>query len=402
MKQIIRGLIAICLLVSEGRAQRAGADLFSGHFTAIPLTDLGPKAYKGFEGGLYPNGSNRVPAEHAAAGMRLAREVRPLDAEGRPHPNGKIVLTSIGMSNSADEFGLFMRVARTSPNVNNTNVVILNGAFGGFTTCYWESANGAPPCSMHSENQFDRVHNSVLWPAGVSEQQVQVVWILEANGGPGIQGCGKNRFQPCKPLCDPQTKGCENDPLYTEALRYEAQLGRILRAAKIRWPNLRLAFLSSRIYAGYAKVPISPEPFAYEYGFSVKWLIEAQIKQMQTGSVDPVAGDLNYAKGEAPWIAWGPYVWADGDSPRLDGLVWCNGQENAPCQGRVEFQPDGTHPNALGQRKVADILKDFFLQSPFSSPWFEISKAAYAPHAASRGLLHASLVSPALDSEDYP
>ncbi len=376
MKYFLAVLAVILFFASAAPAQWFRSNISNGHFSNVPLTDLGNRTYKGFEGGLYPNGANRVPALHALAGMRFAGEIKPLDTKGKPNPNGEIVLTSIGMSNSADEFGVFLRLARTNPNVNNASVMILNGGFGGITTCYWESTFGPPPCSEQSENQFDRVRDRVLAPAGVSEQQVQVVWILEANGGPGIRGCGRNRSQPCRPLCDPKSSGCENDPLYTEALRYESQLGRVLRAAKIRWPNLKLAFLSSRIFGGYAKVPISPEPFAYEYGFSTKWLIQAQIKQMQTSSVDSVAGDLNYNNGKAPWIAWGPYLWADGSDPRADGLAWCNGQEKIPCRGETEFQPDGVHPNMLGMKKVADALEEFFLTSPFTAAWFERPKSA--------------------------
>ncbi len=376
MKHILPALMAIFFFASAASAQWFRSNFSNEHFSTVPLTDLGSRTYKGFEGGLYPNGDNKVPAMHAIAGMKLAREIQPLDTKGKPDPRGKIVLSSIGMSNSADEFGVFLRLARANPNVNNASVTILNGGFGGITTCYWEPAYGPPLCSPQNENQFDRVRDRVLAPAGVSEQQVQAVWILEANGGPGIRGCGRNRSQPCRPLCDSKAPGCENDPLYTEALRYEAQLGRILRAAKSRWPNLKLAVLSSRIYGGYAKVPISPEPFAYEYGFSTKWLIQAQIKQMQTGSVDPVAGDLNYSNGKAPWIAWGPYLWADGNNPRADGLAWCNGQANVPCRGETEFQADGTHPNMLGMKKVADALQDFFLTSPFTSTWFERPKRA--------------------------
>jgi len=341
-------------------------------FRAVPLTELGAKTYEGFEGGLYAGGGNTAPAAHAAAGRRIASGIEPLDAEGRPSPNGKIVVTSIGMSNAADEFGLFLRRARTDNGVNNAKVVILNGGYGGITTCDWVLPSGNPPCSQHTENQYDRVRDRVLATAGVTERQVQVVWIKEANGGPGVHGCGPNRFQPCRPLCDPKSAGCRNDAAETEALRFELQLGQIVRAAKSRWPNLKLAFISTRIYAGYSRGPVSPEPFAYEYGFSAKWLIEAQINQAESRKSDEIAGDLDYANGAAPWIDWGPYLWADGASPRADGLAWCDGQSQAPCNGEMDFQQDGMHPNSRGSLKVADLLLHFFLTSPYTARWFAV------------------------------
>jgi hypothetical protein len=118
-------------------------------------------------------------------------------------------------------------------------------------------------------------------------------------------------------------------------------------------------FISSRVYAGYASMPLNPEPYAYEYGFSVKWAIQAQVDQMRSGKVDPIAGDLDYKKGTAPWIAWGPYLWADGEVPRADGLTW----------QASEFQQDGTHPNRQGVDKVAHMLMDFFLASG-DAGWF--------------------------------
>jgi hypothetical protein len=64
-----------------------------------------------------------------------------------------------------------------------------------------------------------------------------------------------------------------------------------------RFPNLRLVYVSSRIYAGYASSDLNPELYSYQGAFAVKWLIEKQM-------------------GGAPWIAWGPYLWADGAIPR--------------------------------------------------------------------------------------
>ena len=34
-------------------------------------------------------------------------------------------------------------------------------------------------------------------------------------------------------------------------------------------------FLQSRTYGGYATTNENPDPYAYEYGFATKWLIQA-------------------------------------------------------------------------------------------------------------------------------
>src|SRR5580698_3193007 len=49
----------------------------------VPLTDLGAGTYQGEPGGLYPGGVNVPPASHLKAGIRQARSIAPLDADGR-------------------------------------------------------------------------------------------------------------------------------------------------------------------------------------------------------------------------------------------------------------------------------------------------------------------------------
>src|SRR5437762_2920796 len=86
---------------SPGLAQAATSSASStGH---TPLTDMGAQTYYGFGGGLYTGGSNTVPADHDSAGRARAAAVTPLDPHGRPSAQGKIVLLSIGMSNTSDE-----------------------------------------------------------------------------------------------------------------------------------------------------------------------------------------------------------------------------------------------------------------------------------------------------------
>lgn len=335
-----------------------------GNATKIPLMDMtASQNYLTFQGGLYENSLDAVPADHDTAGLAAAATIQPLDTNGNPSASGKVVFIAVGRSTVVDEFAVFINQAAVSPGVNHATLVIVNGAVSGAEPCVWTVASGVPPCDPTVGNQYDHVRDAVLAPLGLTEKQIQAAWIEEYNGDPAGDG-----FQS---LCDPTAAACSNDVSHTEALRYEHQLGGILRAAKTRWPSLQQAFHSTRIYGGYAMTNHSAEPYPYEYGFSAKWLIQAQILQIRGGgtAVDSTAGDLNYQTGVAPWTAWGPYLWVNGDTPRSDGLIWCNGQTNSPCSGEVDFQADGIHPNTQGDGKVANLLMNFFLNSSYT-PWF--------------------------------
>ncbi len=309
----------------------------------VPLPELGIGTYKGFVGGLYPAGANVEPTGHAAAGQSRAKAVVPLDTSGTPSAVGKVVLLSLGMSNTTQEFcssgstatncssWSFMGQAAADTSVNHTTLAIVNGARGGQDAQTWDAA---------TDVNYDTVRLNRLAPLGLTEKQVQVVWVKQADAGPQDSL--------------PSTQA--------DAYQLESRLGNIARALKTHYPNLQIIFYSSRIYAGYATTTLNPEPFAYESGFAVKWLIQAQIEQMSNGGTvtDARAGDLNYNTGAA-WLAWGPYLWADGLTPRQgDGLVWQNS----------DFVQDGTHPSQTGQQKVGTMLLTFFKTSPFTKCWF--------------------------------
>jgi hypothetical protein len=305
----------------------------------IPLTDMGSRRYLGFAGGLYPGG-NDVPPSHLAQGLARARAIRPLDVNGNPSANGKYVLLSIGMSNTTQEFcstgsnapcasWSFMGQASVDPAVNHTTLAFVNGARGGQAAPSWLSPASA---------EYDRIRDTWLAPNGLSEKQVQVAWVKLANAQPTVSLPAST----------------------SDAYTFESQLGTVARTLEQRYPNLQQVFFSSRIYAGYATSTLNPEPYAYENGFSVKWLVQAQIDQAARGSiVDARAGDLNYAS--TPWLAWGPYLWAAGMTPRSDGLVWTIDDVDAS---------DRTHPSQSGEQKVARLLLDFFKASPATQCWF--------------------------------
>jgi hypothetical protein len=320
---------ALCAAVASGAPAR------------IPLIDMGTGTYLGFKGGLYPGAANRMPAAHEAAGLDHAAAIEPRNVAGDPDPAGRYVLVSIGMSNTTQEFcspssdlpctsWSFMGRAAVDPAVNHATLAIVNGAAGGQSADTWDSP---------TDPNYDRVRDTRLIPQGLSEAQVQIAWVKVANHGPTASLPAAN----------------------ADAYTLETQMGDIVRALKVRYPNLQQVFLSSRIYAGYATTTLNPEPYAYESGFAVKWIVQAQIDQMAHGGVpvDPRAGDLDYGT-VAPWIAWGSYLWAAGPRPRSDGLVWLP----------PDFQADGTHPSQSGQSKVGAMLLDFFKRSSTTACWF--------------------------------
>ncbi len=306
----------------------------------IPLTDLASGTYFKNPGGLYPNGVNQPPSDHDSAARARRSAIRPLDVNGDESPFGKYVLISIGMSNTTQEWcsqtsgppcaaWTFMGRAVADPAVNRYSLVIVNGAADGQEAPAWAS-----PASPN----YDRIKTARLAPLGLSENQVEAAWVKLADGKP--------------------TASLPADS--ADAYIFLSNLGQVLRALKIRYPNLQIVFLSSRTYGGYATTDLNPEPYAYEEGFSVKWAIESQINEMRSLPANSRTGSLNYAKKAAPLIVWGPYLWAGGATPRSDGLVW----------NRADFEEDGTRPSQSGESKVGGILLEFFKGSPYTRCWF--------------------------------
>jgi hypothetical protein len=289
-----------------------------------PLPELGTARYQEYEGGLYPGGKNEPPEAHAALGLARARKVQPLDELGKPSPTGKMVLLSIGMSNTTQAFSTFMQLAKDDP-AKNPRLVLVDGAQGGMA-----ARQIIDPDDRGPGTRFWTTVDQRLKAAGVARAQVQAVWIKQADAGP--------------------TQGF---PGY--ARRLQQHLAQIVHILDERFPNLQLVYLSSRTYAGYARTPLNPEPYAFESAFSVKWLIEQQLKGEVDFNCDPAKGAV-----KAPWLGWGPYLWANGTTKRADGFSY----------EEADFSSDGTHPSASGRRKVAELLLKFFKTDPTARSWF--------------------------------
>ena len=286
-----------------------------------PLTEMSADdKYKGEDGGLYGNGRNSPPEAHARSAEAELKRIQPLNANGQPAADGRIVFVSISMSNATQEFSRFKQIADTDP-AKSAKLTIVDCAQGGQAMAEWVSPDARPWATAEQR----------ITAAGVTSKQVQVAWIKLANKGP-------------------------RGDLAEHGRQLQRDTQAVIQNANVRFPNLRIVYLSSRIYAGYATGPLNPEPYAYESAFAARWLIQDQIK-------GEAALNFNADKGavKAPLLLWGPYLWADGTTPRKsDSLVY----------HRDDLAGDGTHPSEAGRDKVAKVMLEFFKTDPFARSWF--------------------------------
>jgi hypothetical protein len=220
------------------------------------------------------------------------------------------------MSNTTQEFSAFMPLG-SADSTKNPRLVLVDGAQGGMTAADWSN----PGCACWS------VLANRLQQAGVAAAQVTTAWVKLADSNPTAAF-----------------------PAHARTLKDE--IVTVLRMLKQRYPNFAMAYLSSRIYAGYATSTLNPEPFAYESGFAVRWVIEDQLNGLL-----PYSGPT----ADSPWVAWGPYLWADGTTPNSTGLSWSCGDLQTS---------DGTHPSTSGRQKVAQRLLEFVRSDSTASEWW--------------------------------
>ncbi|MGA7220306.1 MAG: choice-of-anchor D domain-containing protein [Candidatus Sulfotelmatobacter sp.] len=290
----------------------------------VALTDLGTGTYQGEEGGLYPNGSNVRPEPHDSDGIAFADAIQPLDSNGNPSPTGKYVLLAIGESTAQNEFNRFLPIANADP-AKNASLVIVNGAQG-----------GATPNQLVTSSSYywSTIVNNYLPQNNVTSEQVVAAWIEDSDA-------------------------ISSGSFPTDMTSMQAEYETLMQDLLVKFPNVKLVYWSSRVYAGYSNgvgKPDNPEPYAYEAGFATKNAIGDQIDGAPNLNYNPANGPVL-----APWMAWGPYYWSNGMLGREDGLVW-------DCE---DFSSDGTHPSStFGQLKVATELLNFLKTDDTTTPWY--------------------------------
>ncbi|MEK6644298.1 MAG: hypothetical protein AABZ08_10345 [Planctomycetota bacterium] len=310
----------------------------------VSLYDLGAGTYKTFQGGLYPGGGNARPVEHDAAGRAIANAIQPINTNGVNDPNGRIVLISIGISNMTHEWRVGANndpssaalafTAKVAPlqasGVVNQRVLVVDGAKGPFGADLW----GAEPPNLSTDPWLHAITR--LQFSQSSREQVQIACVKAAHPGP-------------------TTCIADDGSTLGDAGLLSQHFAGIARNLKIVFPNIKLVYFVSRSYGGYASSG-NREPFAYEQGFGVKWAIESQI------AANNAYGSLDYQGpfAVAPWMSWGPYIWANGTTPNGLGMTW----------DVTDFVADHIHPSASGVDKASTAFLNFFLADATTRPWF--------------------------------
>lgn len=294
-------LIASCILSAAAAVAQVGL---------VPVSELVAPYLGAGEPGLYPGGFNEPTGTHLAYGTSRAAQVVPRAPDGTPSADGWIALVAVGMSNANQEWSRFERESDRFGR-HAGRVVLVDAAQGGVDA----------PAMDDPADSYWSLFDQRLAASGVTAQQVQAVWLKQSVLGEATAGEFPARMEPLR-----------------------AALRGIVGVLAARCPNLQLVFLSSRLFGGYADMH---EPFAYETAFAFKGLIQDQL--------DDVGG-----LGTGPWLGWGPYPWADGPTPRADGLLWA----------AQDLEADGVHPAATAEWKVASLLGEHFAGHSLASGWF--------------------------------
>ena len=302
----------------------------------IPLNEL-TVPYQNTQGGLYPNGVNNRPTAHLNAGLQIAGNLRPLNAAGQvDDTNGKIVMVSVGMSNTTQEwasgddvthdFTRAFKYRATNDPALNPRMVVIDCAQGGRDVVDWSNlSDPAWPTAIQ------RVRNTIISGQPITTNQVQIAWVKLALRHPGSYGSFPTHVQ-----------------------QFQNYLEMTVRNIKTAFPNVKMAFVSTRTRSySNSMASLNPEPYAYETGFGVKWMIQKQIN----GDPSLQFSGLNAV---APYFSWGPYFWIDGENRRSDGAIW-------NCDDLIT---DFTHPSSNGVYKVSSQLLAYFKTDPTATPWY--------------------------------
>jgi hypothetical protein len=287
----------------------------------VPINDLATGTFRGYEGGLFPNGTNTPSGTYGRDLLSACKSVVPIDTFGLSSSSGSIVFISLGGSTSGHLFDSLKAKTTRSPRANPYLQLL-------------KCSNGYGSASVNSimnptDPYWDFVTQVILGQHS-SFRQVQVVYLESDDSSVKV-----------------------NFPQRPAQLKSELQ--ECFRTLKNKFPNIKLVYLLGRTrtfeYGTITQKRFNREPSPYYFGWAAKWAIEDQI--------NGVPGTAYKGKNAvSPLITWGWYEWGN-DTPRQDGFKWTQ-----------QDTRDGLHATPAGEDTLSTRFQNFLLTDRGASTWY--------------------------------
>jgi len=286
-----RNNIAVLILFTLTAVLLVGEPVTAVDYTTpIPLTQLGTDTYFMEQGGLYPGGANVPPANYLTELEQVADSLA---------TDNQLVVLGLGMSmmqNAMSGWEPFAAGQDTNP-----NMTVVNGAIGSNQQRWADPLNDV----------WDR-GPQMLTAVNLAPADVDVVIYHNAWSGPSSL------------------------PFPDHAVNMLNSITGTMDTILDVYPNTKLILVTNRHYA-YSPTSKHPEPYAYEEGFSWKWLVEDRI------NCTAVCG---------PPIAWLADEWMPD---------WAN---------HPEYYSDGLHLTGTGQAESGQLWHDALSTWSYTAPWY--------------------------------
>lgn len=281
-------LLTAVLLVGE---RVAAVD----YTTPVPLDALCGDTYFGQAGCLYP-GSNQPPSAYAAELTTVSNQLA---------GDSQVVVLGLGMSMMQNASNGFMQTGYASGGDVSPAFRFINGAIG-----------------SKQQNWVDP--NNSVWNRGVQ----------------ALSGAGLNATAVDVVIYHNAWAGPSSEPFPQHAITMKNSAQTTIEIIHDKYPNVQLILVLNRHYA-LSPDSKHPEPWAYEEGFSWKWLIEERI---------------NCTADCGPPIAWLANQWEPS---------WANFPQYYTSDGlHLSPGPGG------GQYASAEIWRAAMVSSSYIAPWY--------------------------------
>lgn len=228
-------------------------------------------SYHGYQSGLFSWGNILIANTYKTNYLNANMAIKALDAAGNVNINGKIGILEIGGSNPAIIYEGLQKNQANDPGFGS-KLTFVNAGMNAMdlsdilkpTTDYWDNVA------------------TFLTTNGLTAAQVQVVFCIEDN--------------------------LKNDDItFTRTTSLQSDYVALLDFIRTKYPNCKLFLVGDRGYSGYSTDPRHKEPIGYLNGWGVKLFV-----QQYSDGLLPLY----------PVVDWLDYYWANGETPRFDGLTY--------------------------------------------------------------------------------